>query len=169
MVWDSGEVLARLMFSRTFSGERILEIGCGIGLASLVLSMREQNISAADQHPEASQFLRYNTGLNELPTIPFERCSWEQSASPLGRFDLIIGSDLLYERSNLRALTSFIDRHAHECCEVLIVDPNRGLRAPFSRMMEGAGFTTRDYEMVVDPARPEYKGSILTYDRGTLS
>ena len=153
------------MWERVFRGEKILEIGCGIGLASLALTMRAQNVSATDRHPETHGFLSFNTRLNELPSIPFERCSWELPESSLGRFDLIIGSDLLYETTSLDPLSRFIDRHAREVCEVLIVDPNRGLRARFSKSMANVGFLSRPHRKVTDHACDGYKGSILGFER----
>ncbi len=163
VVWDSGEVLARLMWEKTFCGEKILEVGCGIALASLALSMRSENISATDRHPDAQRFLSYNSALNALPAIPFERCSWEEPESTLGKFDLIIGSDLLYDRSHVATLTRFIGRHANPGCEVIIVDPNRGLRSKFSACMAQAGFSHDPHTRVVAGAPAGYKGSILTY------
>jgi hypothetical protein len=43
-----------------------------------------------------------------------------------GAFDLIIGSDLLYERDAGGLLAAFIGRHASPAGEVWIVDPDRG-------------------------------------------
>ena len=83
------------------AGKRILEIGCGVGLASLVLNHRGADITATDYHPEANNFLKKNTHLNEDPDISFIRTGWEDlSPNTLGFFDLLIGSDLLYERNN---------------------------------------------------------------------
>ncbi|MGR8947993.1 MAG: class I SAM-dependent methyltransferase [Gammaproteobacteria bacterium] len=166
VVWESGEVLARLMWMRDFNGEKILEIGCGIGLASLILGIRSQNISATDRHPQAQRFLDYNTALNEITPIKFERCSWEQPESSLGKFDLIIGSDLLYDRDCIEPLCHFIDLHAETTCEVMLIDPNRGLRSTFSKQMERLGFTTTP-RIKVELELPEnYNGSILEFNRG---
>ena len=165
VVWDSGEVLARLMWNRVFHGEKILEVGCGIGLASLVLSVRAQNISATDRHPDAQKFLDYNSALNELSPIKFERCNWEHLDSSLGKFDLIIGSDLLYDRENLEHLSRFIDQHAEPACEVLLVDPNRGLCSKFSSKMETLGFTACPRITVDIDSLKQFKGSILGYNR----
>ena len=169
VVWDSGEALARLMWSRVFHGEKILEVGCGIGLASLVLGMRSQNISATDRHPDAQKFLDYNFTLNELAPIKFERCSWENPESSLGKFDLIIGSDLLYERENIGHLSRFIEQHAERNCEVVLVDPNRGFRAKFSKQMELLGFRTSARTKVDIDSLKEFKGSILGYSRTICS
>ena len=165
VVWDSGEVLARLMWDRVFHGEKILEVGCGIGLASLALSFRAQNISATDRHPEAQKFLDYNSALNKLSPIKFERCDWENPDSSLGKFDLIIGSDLLYDRADVNHLSRFIDRHAENSCEVLLIDPNRGLRTKFSKEMETFGYTITPHIKVNIDSLKRFKGSILGYQR----
>src|SRR3546814_7201786 len=57
-----------------------------------------------------------------------------------GRYDLIIGSDLLYERDAPQSLAQFIDRHAVDDAEVWMVDPNRGHRPAFNRHMASHGF-----------------------------
>ena len=40
------------MFEFEIAGKRILEVGCGIGLASLVLNHRPGDITATDHHPQ---------------------------------------------------------------------------------------------------------------------
>ena len=50
VIWSSGEVLAHLMFKHEVKGLKILEVGCGIGLASLVLNHRLADITATDYH-----------------------------------------------------------------------------------------------------------------------
>ena len=141
IVWASGEVLARLMVDVEIAGRRILEVGCGIGLASLVLNRRAADITATDHHPEAGGFLRGNARLNGDRAIPFVRTGWSDRDSGLGEFDLIVGSDLLYERGHVDLLAGFIDRHAGPRGEAIIVDPGRGHHAPFSRRMVSLGFT----------------------------
>ena len=109
-------------------GEKsVLEIGCGIGLASLVLNHCGVNITAIDYHSVVKAFLDENTHLNNDPDISFFHTSWnDQSPNILGLFDLIIGSDLLYEQEHPGNLTSFINQHAQKQSTVLIVDSRRG-------------------------------------------
>jgi len=141
LLWGSGQALAELMLERDVQGLRILEVGCGIGLASLVLSQRAANITATDLHPEAGPFLAANVALNGGRRIPFTRTGWADADSGLGLFDLVIGSDLLYERDQVDALAGFIDQHADVGAEVVLIDPGRGLRARFSKRMGRLGFT----------------------------
>jgi predicted nicotinamide N-methyase len=140
VVWNSGEALARLMFDYDIAGRRILEVGCGIALASLVLQHRHEDITATDRHPEAAAFLRANEALNDSGEIAFTRADWMDEESTLGTFDLIIGADLLYAPDHADALSAFIDRHANPECEVIIIDPGRGQLGRFSKRMVSLGY-----------------------------
>lgn len=166
IIWDSGRVLARLMHGYNVDDKRILEVGCGIGLASLVLNARCADITATDFHPEAESFLAENVRLNQGETIPFERTGWGDETDTLGVFDLIIGSDLLYERDHAALLSAFIDDHAKAHCEVIIVDPDRGERARFTRQMVKLGYVhTTGSPLTNDTLTPPFKGRILHYNR----
>lgn len=140
VVWEAGEVMAHLMCSQIIENKRILEIGCGIGLSSLVLNERHANITATDYHPEAKIFLEKNVQLNEAEEIEFHLCDWKDENKALGKFDLIIGSDLLYQEDHSKLLSSFIDKHTEDCGEVIIVSPKRGYQNKFNREMEKLSF-----------------------------
>lgn len=141
IIWDSSLVLAHFICDFNIIGKKVLEVGCGIGLSSLLLNSRLADITATDYHPEAEKFLIENTKLNHGKTIPFIRTGWEDQDIALGRFDLIIGSDLLYERNHAKILSGFIDQHAKSGCEVILVDPGRGNHQRFSRKMINLGYS----------------------------
>ncbi|MCO4747176.1 MAG: methyltransferase domain-containing protein [Proteobacteria bacterium] len=140
VVWSSSLVLAGMMVDIDIAGRRILEVGCGIGLASLVLNQRGADITAMDRHPEAGRFLKRNAELNDGPEIAFECSNWHD-ADDLGGFDLIIGSDLLYSREPVEGLSKFADEHALPTNEVIVVDPGRGQAGRFGRAMVDFGFS----------------------------
>lgn len=147
VVWDASRVLAEMMATYAVEGLRVLEVGSGIGLASLVLNQRGADITGTDRHPSAARFLRRNAALNGDEPIPFERTAWGDDDDALGRFDLIIGSDLLYERGQAPKLAGFIGRHARARCKVLIVDGGRGYLSKLSRAMTDQGFEKTRSEM----------------------
>ena len=164
VVWPSGEILAHCMLDYDIGGKSVLEVGCGIALASLVLNHRSANITATDYHPETERFLNYNVMLNKGKKIPFVRTGWDDVVDALCSFDIIIGSDLLYERNHVELLSEFINRHAEKHCDVIIVDPGRGNQASFSKKMERLDFS---YEQKDPPGNdyPSFKGKILHYFR----
>jgi len=166
VVWDSGRILANHMVDFKIAGKKILEVGCGIGLASLVLNHRLADITATDHHPEAESFLLENILLNKGKKIPFYRMGWEDESAGLGRFDLVIGSDLLYERGHAELLSQFIDQHANPHCQVVLVDPGRGNQGRFSRKMTDLGYANTGYtpENAIC-VELQFKGRILTYLR----
>jgi len=166
IIWPSSEVLAHLMLDFDIEGKRVLEIGCGIGLSSLVLNSRSADITATDYHPEVNNFLIANVKLNDGKAIPFVQTGWEDKISTLGKFDLLIGSDLLYESWHVAQLASFVEQHAKKNCEVILVDPGRGHHARFSKKMTNLGYVHRQSKSV-DPDYLEkpFRGQIIRYQR----
>lgn len=166
VVWESSEILAREMQDFDIKNKRILELGCGIGLASLLLNSRFADITATDIHPLAGQFLADNVRLNQGRKIPFLRASWLDDSEGLGLFDVIIGSDVLYERQHIELLAQFILLHAQPRCEVILVDPGRGMHAPFSKKMISLGFShSQRKPEYADHYEGDSKGQILSYGR----
>ncbi len=179
--WPSGAELAALLLARPRrAGERILEIGCGLALASIAGHRRGDDITASDCHPLAETFLFGNLQLNGLPPMKYRHGHWggaPDSAVPAvdgaapsveGRFDLVIGSDVLYERDADGSLARFIDEHAEARAEIWIVDPDRGNRAAFNRRMTEHGFDLHEERLDRAAAgrSPAYKGRLLVYRRG---
>ncbi|SDM40911.1 methyltransferase [Polaromonas sp. JS666] len=165
LLWPSGRVLAHTMLSFELEGKRILELGCGLALASLVVHRRGGNITASDCHPLAAEFLLENLKLNQLPAMKYQAGNWSRANPLLERFDLIIGSDVLYDRGQPEALSRFIELHAQPRVEVLIVDPDRGNRASFNRRMDGLGYSRTETRVTQLPAGGSYKGRLLQYLR----
>lgn len=165
-IWPSAQKLADLMQGWDFGPRRVLEIGCGLGLASMVIHRRLGDITASDCHPLTLAFLQANLLLNKLPDMKYLTGDWARANPALGRFDLIIGSDVLYERGQPKQLAAFIEQHAAGSADVLIVDPNRGNRSAFTRCMIQMGFAVR--ETVLDTPLHDgsaYRGRLLRYRR----
>ena len=126
------------------------------------------NITATDHHPEVHSFLKRNTKLNNGSAINFERTDWSDENDKLGHFDLIIGSDLLYEDEHIELLAKFVGRHAKPTCEIIIVDPGRGRKNKLTSLMSEYGYlhehTKPDQtNYLQDP----FKGYILKFWRNS--
>jgi len=165
-LWPSARVLAGVMDGYALTGKRILEIGAGLGLASLVVHRRRGDMTVSDHHPLSRAFLEENLLLNHLGPLKYRDGNWAAANPGLGKFDLIIGSDLLYERDQPVMLAAFIERHAAVGAEVLIVDPNRGNRPAFRRAMAGLGYLYSESSADCIFADGEaYRGHFLRFRR----
>ena len=173
LLWPSGALLAARLGARPVTaGKKILEIGCGLALASLVGHRRGADVTASDRHPLTALFLAENLRLNGLEPMKYLHGDWDAAADGAaapapGGFDLIVGSDLLYERDASGALARFVSRHAKASCEVWIVDPDRSNRPAFNRRMAVDGFV-RDEErldVAATATGAAYKGRLLVYRR----
>lgn len=57
-----------------------------------------------------------------------------------GTFELVVGSDLLYEDQHVELLATFIDQHSKPAIEVIIVDLGRGRCGKFTHKMTPLGY-----------------------------
>lgn len=169
-LWPAGRLLAQAMDRFDIKGKRILELGCGIGLASLVLMQRGGDVVASDIHPLAEPFLAYNAALNALPAVHYRQLHWDRELPTLGTFDLIIASDVLYEQDHAAMMADVIRRHANPAAEVVIADPGRGNSARFSRMLDQQGFALDSSRHRLDETDTEpFRGRLLHYWRDTVA
>lgn len=166
VIWPSSLVLAHYIFDHDTTSKRILEVGCGMALSSLLLNKQGADITATDYHPEAKTFLQRNALLNDGEPIPYEQVDWANKEDNLGLFDMIIGSDLLYEDEHIELLANFIEAHSKPACEVIIVDPRRGRKNKLSARMIEFGFTSSQQKPShTDYLDHEFKGHILKFER----
>ena len=169
VLWPSGLAMANEVDRIPIVGRRILEVGCGLGLSSLVLKRRGADITACDHHPLAGEFLRHNTDLNGLAPVPFHTAPWAGSTPDLGLFDLIIGSDLLYERDHPDLLAAFLQEHATPSAQVLLADPGRDRCGQFGSRMAFQGYALTTRKMSFDPKDPSSRrGRIMSFVRGRV-
>jgi hypothetical protein len=98
--------------------------------------------------------------------MKYQTGNWGRANPLLERFDLIIGSDVLYDRGQPEVLSQFIELHALPHAEVLIVDPDRGNRVSFNRKMDALGYSRTETRVTQLPGDGgSYKGRLLQYLR----
>ncbi len=170
VIWPSSFVLASTVIKKDLRNKRVLEIGCGIALSSIALHALGVNITASDYHPLARKLLARNTRNNNLPPLPYLTGNWETHNSMLGEFDLIIGSDVLYEPDHSKNVSHFIDRHAAAGAEVIIVDPGRGNKSLFTRNMQSRDYSHHRERFTRDNHdKTVTRGHILHFNRKPLN
>ena len=140
LIWPSSIVLAKIIYDFNLENKRVLEVGCGIAIASIVASSKNADITASDYHPFTNQFLTKNSQANDISPIKYFHGDWRHPITNKGRFDLVIGSDLLYEVVHAEQLATFINCHLTQDGIVILVDPGRRTAKKIRKNMEALGF-----------------------------
>jgi predicted nicotinamide N-methyase len=122
-LWPSGLALASALPERV-AGLRIVELGCGLGVPSLVAAARGATVTALDWAVQAAALLRMNARRNHV-TLEAVHGDWRAFS---GSYDLVLGADLLYEARNAEALLRLLPSLAPE---VLLAEPGRPHAAEF--------------------------------------
>lgn len=168
-LWPASRVLAKAVKHIDIDERRILELGCGLGLPSLILQSRGADITASDHHPLSEPFLDHNAAINTLPALPYLDLPWSEpvASGDKGQFNLIIGSDILYERGHAEQLAALIDQLASHKAKLVITCPGRPYRNRFSRLLEAHGFELTQTTLPFSTEEaPPFLGRILRYRRG---
>lgn len=149
-LWPAGKILASKIAEDIASGEfgafhpkgsRILEIGCGLALPSLVLAKAGWDVKATDLHPDVCGFLEHNKKLNQLDGPEFLQLDWREEQTQADRnWDLIIASDVLYDKTQPETLLKFLMRSLSPKGRALIADPGRSYIDTFFAAAKSAGY-----------------------------
>ena len=109
-------------------GVRVLELGCGLGLPSLVAAGRGADVRAVDWAEDAVELLRRNAARNGLALV-CEVHDWRQPTT--STFDLAIAADVLYEQRNVEPVLARLREAAPEA---LVGLAGRPYEAEFLRL-----------------------------------
>jgi predicted nicotinamide N-methyase len=95
-LWPAATALAEAL--PDVAGLRVVELGCGLGVPSLVAAARGAEVMATDWAEDAIELLRTNAERNGLGLVAETRdwrLAWPE------RFDLALAADVLYEQRNV--------------------------------------------------------------------
>ena len=121
-LWPSALALAQALAAAR--PQRVLEIGCGLAVPSLVAAAGGAEVMATDWSPEAVQVARDNAERNRLE-LAVRRWDWSTPAAPLGRWPLVVAADVLYERRNGAPVLQAVHALVDDGGEAWVADPGR--------------------------------------------
>ena len=147
-IWPSSQVLADRVAAMSGHGRRLLELGCGIGLVALAAAGAGFSVLATDYYAEALEFAAENARLNGLSGIGTRLIDWRNLPSDLGRFDLVLASDVLYERPNAALVAAALAHSLSDDGVALITDPGRKPAAQFPEVCAEQGLEVNEIDAV---------------------
>ena len=128
-LWPSALALARAVTGRALRGARVVELGCGLGLPSIVAALAGGRVLATDWSADAVSFAAHNAALNgaslETAVVDWAEPEGLEASGP---FQMVLASDVLYEQRDVVPLLELLPRLGGE---VWLSDPGRGPAAAF--------------------------------------
>jgi predicted nicotinamide N-methyase len=109
-LWPAASALAAAL-PTDLSALRVVELGCGLGVPSLLAAKRGAQVVATDWAPDAIALLRENAERNR---IILEARIWDWRDPWPDRFDLALAADVLYEQRNVEPVAAALRQLAPE-------------------------------------------------------
>ncbi len=127
-LWPSGLALASVLaVAPPDRGSRVLELGCGLGLPSIVAARAGARVTATDGAPDAVAYAAHGLALNEVDA-GVAQVDWAEDGDALaahGPWDVVLAADVLYTRANVETAPRLVGRLVAPGGELRLADPDR--------------------------------------------
>ncbi|MGD9487766.1 MAG: methyltransferase [Calditrichaceae bacterium] len=151
-LWPSAIAISRFIAAHPalISTKSVLELGCGLGLSSLFIALQNPaSLLLTDYEQPALEMSLRNFKLNKLSLPETRILDWRQPE--LDRlFDVIIASDILYEKRFFHPVISLLGKFLEPGGLIIIAEPNRNIAKEFFKMLREAGYV---YDEIRDSVR----------------
>ena len=126
-------------------GRRVLEIGCGLGIAGLAAAAGGAQVVFVDAAPPALAFVRASLRLNRLDAATV--CADYRTLAPHARFDCILAAEVAYEPATFADLAATIARYLAPGGTALVADGYRTDTRALYRALSNHDLATRALEV----------------------
>jgi predicted nicotinamide N-methyase len=137
-------IAAAVLASPLPASARVLEIGCGLGLAGVAAGTSGARVLFSDYVPEALEFARANAEHHALPNYDARLVDFTSDRLE-ERFDVVVAADVVYEPESYEPLVRFLCEHTAPHGRILLTETLRADAQRVLRALEASGFdrTTR--------------------------
>ena len=145
VLWPAAIALAHEIAARAdaMRGARVLELGAGTGLPGIVAASLGAHVVQTDRHELAMSVCRRNGERNGerngVTSIEYRAVDWAAWVD-VARYDVILGSDILYADTMHPPLSRIFDANLAPGGRVLLSDPFRAVSLKLLEAMETAGW-----------------------------
>lgn len=143
LVWTGAKAIAAAAGTwHPSAGTRVLDLGCGLGLAGLAALERGASVTFCDYLEEPLQFVRasvaakYERGA-DVRRGDFTLDRWNR------RFDVILAADIVYDPAHYEPLAAFLDEHLECDGRILVTESLRADARVFLDLLARRGFADR--------------------------
>ncbi|CAB1064089.1 hypothetical protein D1BOALGB6SA_8880 [Olavius sp. associated proteobacterium Delta 1] len=135
-IWPASWVLAGYLAQMPVdSTNKIIEIGAGTGLVSIVAASFGHNITLTESNPDALQFASANALVNGCPQLPVRELDWNRPQLK-DTADYIVASEVTYKNDDLQPLLNLFKSLLYPDGEVILAGEMRRVSKNFYQQME---------------------------------
>jgi methyltransferase-like protein 23 len=139
VLWPAAIALANELAARAVAGKRILELGAGTGLPGIVAASLGARVVQTDRQELVLHVCKQNAERNGVTSIEHRTADWT-AWGDTERYDLIIGSDILYAEAVHPHLRHIFATNLAPGGTLLLADPFRETSLRLLEAMEAEGW-----------------------------
>lgn len=147
-IWPSGIALADELLAQPelVHGQRVLEIGSGIGVTASIALMVGADLTVADYSPESLLLCRYNALINSGREPDALQVNWRDPSDELHRlagsgFPVVLAADVLYESRDVEPLLDLVDWLIAPDGLFWLAEPGRNVAERFIQQASDRGWS----------------------------
>jgi predicted nicotinamide N-methyase len=125
-------------------GTRVLELGGGSGRAGISAAMHGAQVWITDAATVAMLVCRYNS-LHVAHQVQIRCLDWRNRETGLGRFPIIVGSDIVYDPKLFPILEPCVRRHLDVGGVAYFSEPQRHTGDRFKKWIQSAGWLLNEH------------------------
>jgi len=148
-LWPSARVLGEWVLGQQSQHRTLLELGCGAGLVSTCAALAGFTVTASDYYNDAMLFAQVNAWRNSAAPPKIIAIDWRNLPADLSRYDVVVASDVLYERTYGPVVANAIAAALAPTGVAWLADPGRVARDTFVRALGPAGLRIADRTNIV--------------------
>lgn len=163
-IWPASLLLAAWLLGHRdeISGRPCLELGCGMGLSAMAGAAAGGHVTAVDYEERAIAHAAANAAANAVP-VSLAVMDWRRPCLAEGRFDLIWGSDILYETRFYAPLVALFRTLPAPGGRIWLSEPMRQVSRPVWGRLVADGFRVRQLHEEVVPFST-YRTTVALYE-----
>jgi predicted nicotinamide N-methyase len=136
-IWPSSIALSEYVLENQneFTGKKILELGCGLGLVGIVLTSIGCDVLFTDYDFHALRFTQENFYRNFERPASVQLLDWRDPGKSQN-FDIIVAADIIYEKRWLEPVLNVLERKMAISGQAYIADPDRTIGREVFKMID---------------------------------
>lgn len=131
-IWPAAKALAGFLLQHPFytDKKKVVELGAGLGLPSLIAARNAAHVLCTDMAPEAIAVIKQSIAHLHLQAVAAEVMDWEHLPTDITA-DVLLLSDINYEPAAFASLQSVIASFLQKGTSVILSTPQRLMAKDF--------------------------------------